>query len=127
MGTNVAPILAHLQNWKFFERKKHCKNDPKMVWRILFKRFIDDGFGITKESKKHVEYWIAELNKVVNQLKSTNTNIDQKWNSWVLSIERQEILKNVCFGIKLSKKSKINTLTFPKKATTENIPSRTLY
>ena len=32
-----------------------------MVWPILFRRYIDDGFGITKGSKKDVEYWISEF------------------------------------------------------------------
>ena len=59
METNGAPIFANLYLAK---REKHLKdktkNDPKMVWPILFKRFIDDGFGITQGSKSDVEYWI---------------------------------------------------------------------
>ena len=39
-----------------------------MVWPIIFKRFIDDGFGITKGSKTDVEYWIAEFNKLVKSI-----------------------------------------------------------
>ena len=45
--------------------QEKTKHDPKVVWPIIFKRFIDDGFGITKGSKTDVEYWIAEFNKLV--------------------------------------------------------------
>ena len=59
MGIIVAPILtnmymAMLEN----EFKMKCKTDPKLVWPVLFKRFIDDGFGITKCNRKDVIYWI---------------------------------------------------------------------
>ena len=30
------------------ELKMKCKTDPKLILPVLFKRFIDDGFGITK-------------------------------------------------------------------------------
>ena len=48
MGTNVAPILANLfgKTGKFL--KENTKNDPKMVWPIILKRYIGDGFGINK-------------------------------------------------------------------------------
>ena len=44
MGKNVAPIftntyMAMLEN----ELKAKCKTDPKLIWPILVKRFIDDG------------------------------------------------------------------------------------
>ena len=63
MGTNVAPILtniymAMLEN----ELKKKCCSDPKLIWPVLFKRFIDDGFGITKGLRENVEYWIEKSN-----------------------------------------------------------------
>ena len=63
MGTNVAPILtniymAMLEN----ELKIKCCSDPKFIWPVLFKRFIDDGFGITKGLRKDVEYWIEQFN-----------------------------------------------------------------
>ena len=69
MGTNVPPILANLYLAKLAKfLKEKTKNDPKMVWPIIFKRFIDDGFGITKGSKTDVEYWIAEFNKLVKSI-----------------------------------------------------------
>jgi len=65
MGTNVAPILTNiymalLEN----ELKSKCKSDPKIIWPILFKRFIDDGFGITKGVREDVIYWIEKFNEL---------------------------------------------------------------
>ena len=59
MGTNVTPILtniymAMLEN----ELKVKCKTDPKLIWPVLFKLFIDDGFDITKGVREDVIYWI---------------------------------------------------------------------
>ena len=52
MGTNVAPILANLYLAKLEKiLKEKTKNDPKMVWPLLFRRYIDDGFGILKDQK----------------------------------------------------------------------------
>ena len=64
MSTNVAPILANiyiatLENLL----KEKCKTN-KIVWPLLFKRFIDDGFGITKASKTEFEAWVNEFNKL---------------------------------------------------------------
>ena len=47
MGTNVAPILANIYMAKLeLLLKEKCKTDIKLKWPTLFKRFIDDGFGI---------------------------------------------------------------------------------
>ena len=46
METNVAPILANLYLAKLEKLlKDKTKNDHKMVWPILFRRFINGGFG----------------------------------------------------------------------------------
>ena len=55
----MAPILANiyvamLEN----ELRAKCKNDPKLNWPILLKRFIDDGFGILCGTKEDIVYWI---------------------------------------------------------------------
>ena len=69
MGTNVAPILANLYLAKLEKiLKEKTKNDPMMVWPILFRRYIDDGFGITKGSKTNVEYWISEFNNLLESI-----------------------------------------------------------
>ena len=63
MGTNVAPILANIYLAKLeqilFEKSK---TDSNLIWPITFKRFIDDGFGITKANKFEFEYWVSEFN-----------------------------------------------------------------
>ena len=46
------------------ELKMKCKTDPKLIWPVLFKRFIDDGFGITKGNREDVIYWIKQFNKL---------------------------------------------------------------
>ena len=49
MGTNVAPVLANLYLAKLEKiLKEKTKHDPKLIWPKVFKRYIDDGFGITK-------------------------------------------------------------------------------
>ena len=65
MGTNVAPILtniymAMLEN----ELKVKCETDSKLIWPLLFKRFIDDGFSITKGVREDVVYWIEKFNEL---------------------------------------------------------------
>ena len=63
LGTNVAPILtniymATLENLL----KEKSKTNTKIIWPLLFKRFIDDGFGITKANKNEFELWVNEFN-----------------------------------------------------------------
>ena len=63
MGTNVAPILANIYMAKL-ERilKEKSKTHPKLKGPCLFKRFIDDGFGIMDGNKLDFEYWVSEFN-----------------------------------------------------------------
>ena len=60
METNVAPILTNIY-MAMLEFK--CETDPKLIWPILLKRFIDDGFGITKGVREDVVYWIKKFNE----------------------------------------------------------------
>ena len=65
MATHVAPILANLYLAKLEKiLKEKTKNDPMMVWPILFRRSINDDFGITKGSKTNIKYWVSEFNKL---------------------------------------------------------------
>ena len=63
MGTNVAPILANIYMAKLeMLLKEKCKTGIKLKWPTLFKRFIDDGFGIMNGNKSDFEYWVSEFN-----------------------------------------------------------------
>ena len=56
MGTNVAPILANIYMAMLeHELRRKCALNPNMKWPVLFKRFIDDGFGIFEGTKEKVE------------------------------------------------------------------------
>ena len=70
MGTNVAPILANIYMAKL-ERllQEKCKTDIKLTWPTLFKRFIDDGFGIMEGDKSDFEYWVSEFNLLRETIK----------------------------------------------------------
>ena len=60
-GTHITNIyVAILEN----KLKMKCKADPKLIWPVLFKRFIDDGFGITKGVREDVIYWIEKFNEL---------------------------------------------------------------
>ena len=63
MGTNNAPILVNYTwlGWNTMLREK-CKTDPKLKWLVLFKRFIDDIFGIIDGNKLDFEYWVSGFN-----------------------------------------------------------------
>ena len=63
MGTNVAPILANIY-MAILEKmlKEKSKTNTNIIWPFLFKRFIDDGFGITEANIDEFEYWIHEFN-----------------------------------------------------------------
>ena len=64
MGTNLAPILTNIYMAILEEElniiciKKNI-NRPK-----LFKRFIDDGFGVIKSNKKEFLQWVKEFNNL---------------------------------------------------------------
>ena len=70
MGTNVAPILANIYMAKLEKLlKEKCKTDINLKWPTLFKRFIDDGFGIMEGDKSDFEYWVSEFNLLRETIK----------------------------------------------------------
>ena len=40
-----------------------CKN-KNIAWLKMFKRFIDDGFGVKKSNKKEFLQWVNEFNNL---------------------------------------------------------------
>ena len=70
MGTNVAPILTNIYMAMLEkELQQKCNSDPKLIWPVLFKRFIDDGFGITLGLRNDVIYWIEKFNELRESIK----------------------------------------------------------
>ena len=78
MGTNVAPILANIYMAMLENelRLLKCNFDPKFKWPTLFKRFIDDGFGVFNGTKKDVECWITQFNSLRDTIKIDKWSFD---------------------------------------------------
>ena len=80
--------MALLEN----ELKLKCESDPKIIWPILFKRFIDDGFGITKGVREEVIYWIEKFNELRKKLfRLTNIIGAMHLIIWIFSYTRAAI------------------------------------
>ena len=64
MGTNLAPILANIY-MAMLEEELYiiCKN-KNIIWPEIYKRFIDDGFGVIKSNKKDFSKWVYEFNNL---------------------------------------------------------------
>jgi hypothetical protein len=87
MGTNIAPIIANLYLAMLEKKlKEQTKDDPKMIWPSLWKRFIDDGFGIIKGLKKDVEYFVHKFNSMVKSIKIDKIEFGDKVHFLDLSI-----------------------------------------
>jgi hypothetical protein len=70
MGTNTAPIIANLYLANLEKKlKEQTKSDFNMIWPSLWKRYIDDGFGVIKGVKKDVDYFVSKFNSMVNSIK----------------------------------------------------------
>jgi hypothetical protein len=70
MGSNIAPILANLYLAMLEKKlKEQTKNDIRMIWPTLWRRYIDDGFGVIKGVKKDVEYFVHKYNAMVTSIK----------------------------------------------------------
>ena len=75
MGTNVALILTNIYMALLeIELKNKCKSDAKLIWPVLFKRFIDDGFGVTTGLREDVLYWIGKFNQLHERIKIDKYN-----------------------------------------------------
>ena len=48
--------------------KEKSKTDPKLKWPCLFKRFIDESFGIMEGNKSYFEYWVSEFNLLCDSI-----------------------------------------------------------
>ena len=129
MGTNVAPILPNL--YLASKTGKNCEGknqtDPKLIWPKVFKRYIDDGFGITKGSRKDVEDWISEFNNLVESIRIDKFKYGPRVEYMDLVIFKGNRFHEKGFLIsKYIRKSRIFKLTSRKKVFTENMLSKTM-
>ena len=62
MGTNLAPILTNIYMAMLEEELYIICKKKNIVWPKMFKRFIDDGFGVIKSNKKEFVLWVNEFN-----------------------------------------------------------------
>jgi hypothetical protein len=85
--------------------REQTKNDSKMIWPTLWKRFIDDGFGIIKGLKKDVEYFVHKFNSMVESIKIDKIEYGDKVNFLDLCIYKgKRFLGHGKFDIKLYQK-----------------------
>ena len=114
----MAPILANLFLAKLENfLKDKTKNDPNMVWPIVFKRFIDDSFGITRGSKTDVEYWIMEFNKLEKSIEIDKYTYGPKVEYMDIVIYKGDrFLKNGFFNIKFFQKQQNKYAYIPQKS-----------
>ena len=78
MGMNVVQILANIYMATLENMlKEKCKTNKKIIWPLLFKRFIDDGFGIRKEINQILNIGFQNLIYcvILSQLTNLNTAI----------------------------------------------------
>ena len=53
MGTNLAPILANIYMAMLEEELYIICIRKNIIWPVMFKRFINDGFGVIKCNKNY--------------------------------------------------------------------------
>ena len=99
-----------------------------MIWPTFFRRYIDDGFGITKGSKADIEYWILAFNSLVKSIKIDKFKYGSKVEFMDLVILKEtDFVKKACWTLKSFRKNKIFMRTFRKKVTIKNTPSKILW
>jgi len=64
MGTNLAPILANIYMAMLEEELQIICIRKNITWPKMFKRFIDDGFGVINCNKKQFSRWVEEFNNL---------------------------------------------------------------
>ena len=95
---------------------------------ILFKIFIDDGFGVTKGSKKDFEYWVSEFNMLRETITIDKFKYGDEVDFMFFFIFLDKSLNRKEFLIYLSSKNqKINICTFLLKADMRNIRLKTFF
>ena len=124
MGTNVAPILANIYMATLENLlKEKSKTNTKIIWPLLYKRFVDDGFGITKANKNEFELWVNEFNLLRESITIDKFKYGNQVDFMDLFVFKEKVFwKMVNLIFPFFKKRKINTCTFQRVVDTNNIP-----
>ena len=124
MGTNVAPILANIYMAKLENLlKEKSKTNKKIIWPILFKRFIDDGFGITEANKEEFEFWIQELNLLRETITIDKFKYGNKIDFMDLYVFKGDrFFVDGKFDVSVFQKQKISTCIYLRKVDIKHIP-----
>ena len=70
MGTPCAPVLANIYlAISEIKLKELFKSDPLFKWPFLFKRYIDDIFGVMNGNNEDVAYFKQCFNSLVPSIK----------------------------------------------------------
>ena len=57
------------------ELNNKYKSNPKLIWPVLYKHFIDDGSGVTISLREAVLYWIDKFNELRDTIKIDKYNL----------------------------------------------------
>ena len=90
---------------------------------MLFKRFIDDGFGITKANKNEFELWVDEFNLLRESITIDKFKYGNQVDFMDLFVFKGEsFLDNENLTFLYFKKKRISTCTYRLPVGTKNIP-----
>ena len=93
-----------------------------MVWPLLFRHYINDGFGTPKGSKTTVEYWISEFNKLVESIEIDKFKYGPRVEFMDLVIYKgNRFYNNGCFDIKIYQKEQNLYAYIPQNSTQSKI------
>jgi hypothetical protein len=79
MVTNIAPIIANPYLAKLGKIISNQTKDALKMTRplnLVWKRFIDDGFGVLKGEKSETEYFNTKFNSLVKSTKIVRCDSD---------------------------------------------------
>ena len=110
------------------ELKQKCNSDPKLIWPVLFKRFIDDGFGTTLGLWKDVIYWIEKFNELREPIKIDDYNWGNALDYMDLFIYKgKDFYEGGKLSVSIHQKRQINSCTSPTAPIIKDTQSRTMF
>ena len=87
-----------------------------MFWPIFFRRYIDEGLGITKGSKSDAKYWISAFNNLVESIKIDKFKYGSKVEYMdLVTFSRNRFYQKGLFDIKIFQKEQNIYAGIPQK------------